>query len=80
MKRIANYVLVVAALVMLPWALVHAQSSEPNSIDSIKVAQQGGVINLKLTFRSPLTAPPGFQRGQSGADCTRFREYNERSG
>lgn len=61
MKRIANYVLVVAALVMLPWALVHAQSSEPNSIDSIKVAQQGGVINLKLTFRSPLTAPPaGF--------------------
>ena len=61
MKRIANYVLVVAALVMLPWALVRAQSSEPNSIDSIKVAQQGGVINLKLTFRSPLTAPPaGF--------------------
>jgi type IV pilus assembly protein PilQ len=60
-KRIANYVLVVAALVMLPWALVRAQSSEPNSIDSIKVAQQGGVINLKLTFRSPLTAPPaGF--------------------
>ncbi len=61
MKRIANYVLGIAALVMLPWAVAHAQDGRPNSIDSIKVAQQGGVLNLKLTFREPLAAPPaGF--------------------
>lgn len=61
MKRIANYVLGFAALIMLPWAVVQAQDSRPNSINSIKVAQQGGVINLKLTFREPLAAPPaGF--------------------
>ena len=61
MKRIANYVLAVASLVLFPWAFAHAQSGEQNSIDSIKVAQQGGVTNLKLTFRAPLSAPPvGF--------------------
>ncbi len=61
MKRIANYVLGIAALVMLPWAAAQAQDGRPNSINSIKVAQQGGVLNLKLTFREPLTAPPaGF--------------------
>ena len=58
MKRIANYVLAVASLVLFPWAFAHAQSGEQNSIDSIKVAQQGGVTNLKLTFRAPLSAPP----------------------
>ena len=61
MKRIANYVLAVASLVLFSWAFAHAQSGEQNSIDSIKVAQQGGVTNLKLTFRAPLSAPPvGF--------------------
>ena len=61
MKRIANYVFGIAALVMLPWVAANAQDGRPNSIDSIKVAQQGGVINLKLTFREPLTSPPsGF--------------------
>ena len=61
MKRIANYVLGIAALIMLPWAAAQAQGGRPNSIESIKVAQQGGVINLKLTFREPLTTPPaGF--------------------
>ncbi len=61
MKRITNYVLGITALIMLPWATALAQDGRQNSIDSIKVAQQGGVINLKLTFREPLTAPPsGF--------------------
>lgn len=61
MKRIANYVLGIAASIMLPWAAAQAQDLRQNSIDSIKVAQQGGVINLRLTFREPLTAPPsGF--------------------
>ena len=61
MKRIANYVLAVASLFLLPWAYVHAQGGEQNAIESIKVAQQGGVTNLKLTFRTPLTTPPvGF--------------------
>ena len=61
MKRIVNYVFGITVLVMLPWVGVNAQDGRPNSIDSIKVAQQGGVINLKLTFREPLTSPPsGF--------------------
>jgi len=60
-KRIANYILGITALIMLPWAAAEAQDAKPNTIDSMKVAQQGGIINLKLSFREPLTAPPsGF--------------------
>jgi type IV pilus assembly protein PilQ len=43
---------------MLPWAAAGAQ---PNVIESMKVIQQGAVLNLKLTFREPLAAAPsGF--------------------
>ncbi|MDR2787939.1 MAG: type IV pilus secretin PilQ [Candidatus Accumulibacter sp.] len=58
MKRIGYYVCGLAALVMLPWAAAGAQ---PNVIESMKVIQQGAVLNLKLTFREPLAAAPsGF--------------------
>jgi type IV pilus assembly protein PilQ len=40
------------------WSAANAQS---NVIESMKVIQQGAVLNLKLTFKEPLSAPPtGF--------------------
>lgn len=61
MKRIGYYFFGFVALVLVPWAASNAQEARPNSIESIRVAQQGGVLNLKMTFREPLSAPPaGF--------------------
>lgn len=61
MKRIASLVFGVVALIVLPWGVVNAQQERSNAIESIKVVQQGASLNLKLTFREPLTAPPaGF--------------------
>lgn len=62
MKRIGYYVVgIVGALCLMPWAAANAQGGQANSIESIKVAQQGGVLNLKMTFKEPLSAPPsGF--------------------
>lgn len=61
MKRITHYLLGFAALILLPWAAAHGQDAKPNSIESMKVAQQGGVLNLKLVFKEPLATPPsGF--------------------
>ena len=61
MKRIGYYALGLAALFMLPWSAIRAQEAKPNSIESMRVVQQNGVLNLKLTFKQPLTAPPsGF--------------------
>jgi type IV pilus assembly protein PilQ len=58
MKRIGYYTLVLGALVMLPWSAADAQ---PNAIESMKAIRQGAVLNLKLTFREPLSAvPAGF--------------------
>ncbi|MDR0576617.1 MAG: type IV pilus secretin PilQ [Candidatus Accumulibacter sp.] len=66
MKRIGYYVFGLAALVMLPGS-GNAQEAGPgpvnstNAIESMQVVKQGGVVNFKLTFRDPLTAPPsGF--------------------
>lgn len=40
---------------------VHAQEIQSNSIESMNVAQQGGVINVKLNFKEALSAlPAGF--------------------
>jgi type IV pilus assembly protein PilQ len=60
-NTIKRYLLgVFAGLALLATAL-HAQESRPNSIESITVAQQAGVLNVKLMFKEPLTAlPPGF--------------------
>ena len=58
MKRIRYYALGFMALIMLPWSVVHAGA---NSIESMKVVQQGSVINLRLSFKEPLSAlPAGF--------------------
>ena len=59
MKQIHCYLLV--GWLLLAGTPAIAQEIGQNSIESMTVAQQGGVINVKLTFKEPLTAPPpGF--------------------
>lgn len=61
MKSIKCYLLVFIGWLVLAGAPVMAQEVRQNSIESMTVAQQGGVLNVKLTFKEPLTAPPpGF--------------------
>jgi type IV pilus assembly protein PilQ len=60
-KQIRYYLLSLVSGLLLAVTAVHAQESKPNSFESITVAQQGPVINVKLMFAEPLTAlPPGF--------------------
>lgn len=57
MKRIRYHLLGFAAWLSLALSAAWAQ----NSIEAMAVAQQGGVINVKVTFKEPLAAPPaGF--------------------
>ena len=61
MKQIRKYLLSVVGGVFLAIATTSAQEAKSNSIESMTVAQQGGVLNVKLVFKEPLTAPPpGF--------------------
>lgn len=61
MKQIKTYLLAVVVGVFLAIATTSAQENRLNSIESMTVAQQGGVLNVKLTFKEPLTTPPpGF--------------------
>ncbi|WP_298311685.1 type IV pilus secretin PilQ [Propionivibrio sp.] len=61
MKQIKSYLLSFIGGLLLAVASVNAQEIKPNSIESMTVAQQGGVLNVKLVFKEPLTAlPPGF--------------------
>ena len=61
MKQIRYYLLSLVSGLLLAVTAVHAQESKPNSFESITVAQQGPVVNVKLMFSEPLTAvPPGF--------------------
>ncbi|MFZ4536678.1 type IV pilus secretin PilQ [Propionivibrio sp.] len=61
MKQIKCYLLSLVGGIFLAAASVNAQETTPNSIESMTVAQQGGVLNVKLTFKEPLkTLPSGF--------------------
>lgn len=61
MKQIKYYLLSLVSGLILAVTAVHAQQGKPNSFESISVAQQGPVINVKLMFSEPLTTqPPGF--------------------
>ncbi|MBL0168104.1 MAG: type IV pilus secretin PilQ [Propionivibrio sp.] len=61
MKQIKYYLLSLFSGLLLAVTAIHAQESKPNSFQSITVAQQGPVVNVKLMFSEPLTAlPPGF--------------------
>jgi len=60
-KRIKQYLLSFVGGCLLLVAPAHAQEIKPNSIESMNVAQQGGILNVKLTFKDALTAvPSGF--------------------
>ena len=57
-KIIIGYVMGIMVCVMLPWMPAYAQDATQNSIEAIQVAQQGGVLNLKFTFKAPVLVPP----------------------
>ena len=61
MNTINKYLLAIIGAVVLTVSAAGAQEAGQNSIESMTVAEQGGVINVKLTFKNALTAPPsGF--------------------
>ena len=61
MKQIKKYLLGILGGVFIALVTAGAQEAKSNSIESMTVAQQGGVLNVKLTFTEPLTTPPlGF--------------------
>ena len=61
MKQIRYHLLGLVGWLSLLLVAAHAEEARTNSIDAITVAQQGGVLNVKLTFREPLSAlPAGF--------------------
>ena len=61
MKQFKQYLLGVVGGLLLAAGISGAQEARPNSIESMTVAQQGGVVNVKLTFKEPLQSlPPGF--------------------
>jgi type IV pilus assembly protein PilQ len=60
-KQMKCYLLGFVAWLSLAAALASAQEVRPNSIESMTVAQQGGVLNVRLTFKEALAAlPAGF--------------------
>jgi type IV pilus assembly protein PilQ len=60
-KHMRCYLLGFVGWLVLAGGQVNAQEARQNSIESMTVAQQGGVLNVKLTFKEPLTAvPSGF--------------------
>ena len=54
MSFVKQYLTGLVSGVFLAVATVGAQEIKPNSIDSMTVASQGGVVNVKLTFKEPL--------------------------
>ncbi len=61
MKQIRAYVWGAVAWVLLSFMAAHAQDGQPNSLESMKVAQKGGTVNMALTFKDPVGVPPsGF--------------------
>ena len=61
MKQIRHYLFGLVGGVLLALTSVNAQEAASNSIESMTVAQQGGVLNIKLMFKEPLSAlPSGF--------------------
>lgn len=61
MNTIKKYLLSFLGGCLLLVNAAHAQESQSNSIESMNVAQQGGVINVKLNFKEALLAlPAGF--------------------
>lgn len=57
-KTTVGFLMGIVACAMLPWTSISAEEIRQNSIEAMKVVQQGGILNLKLTFKAPLLAPP----------------------
>lgn len=50
-----------AALMLFVVSLANAAPADLNAVESISVAMQGGILNVRLSFSKPLTVPPqGF--------------------
>ncbi|HNI50958.1 MAG TPA: AMIN domain-containing protein, partial [Accumulibacter sp.] len=62
MKQIRQYLLgIVGLVVLLALGLVNAQESGTNTIEAMSVAQQGSLVNVRITFKEPLKSlPPAF--------------------
>jgi type IV pilus assembly protein PilQ len=61
MKQIKHCLLALFGGFLLAVFAANAQDARPNSIEAMIVAQHAGVLNVKLTFKEPLTAvPAGF--------------------
>lgn len=64
MRNIKRYLLSLAGGLLCLVSVAFAQdaaSGKPNSIDSMNVAQQGGAVSVRLTFKEPLSVlPQGF--------------------
>lgn len=64
MKIIHRYLLTLAGVFLFATSGAYAQDAgvdKTNSIESLTVAQQGGIVNVKLLFKETLAAPPsGF--------------------
>ncbi len=61
MRQITHHLLCWCSSLILAIGICHAQDSRPNSIEAMNVAQQGALLNLRLTFREPLQSlPPAF--------------------
>jgi type IV pilus assembly protein PilQ len=65
MNQIRQYVYGVVFGLFFVLAAANAQEATQNVLESMAVAQQGGVLNVKLTFKEPLiTLPSGFSVAQ----------------
>lgn len=65
MRMIKQYLLVIIGACMLAATAANAQEANLNSIESMSVAQQGGALSVKLTFKEPLlVVPAGFSIAQ----------------
>lgn len=61
MRQIRRFLLGFVGVVFLTFSSANAQDLQLNSLESMTVALQGGVLNVKLTFKDPLPSmPPGF--------------------
>lgn len=89
MTQIKQYLLGIIFGCFLALPQANAQEVKQNSLDSMNVVQQGGVLSVKLTFREALaTLPAGFSVAQPARVALDFpnttnglgkssQEYNE---
>ena len=61
MNRIKYSLLSLLIGIALLAGLAKAQDTKENTIETLSVVQQGGVVNVKIGFKQPLQAvPPNF--------------------